>query len=65
MGVGLGRISGIRIVASSLAISFVSHWMANMTKRRKAPATKVKPTQDQMDAIVVEQADDERAWRDP
>ena len=36
--------------------------MANMKKRRKAPATKAKPTQYEIDAIVIGQADDERAW---
>ena len=36
--------------------------MANMKKRKKAPATKAKPTQYEIDAIVIGQADDERAW---
>ena len=33
-----------------------------MKKRKQTPATKVKPTQDQTDEIVIGQADEDCAW---
>jgi len=36
--------------------------MAIMKKSRKAPASKPKPTQDQIDRLVTAQADEHSAW---
>ena len=36
-----------------------------MKKPRKAPGSKVKPTQDQIDQFVTAQADEDSAWEKP
>src|SRR5688572_25408505 len=36
--------------------------LAIMKKRRKAPLSKLKPTQDQIDQLVTAQADEDSAW---